>query len=179
MSAGTILAMSGDAIFMDYYSVLGPIDPQFQSQNWHFVPGLGYLQKYKELLEKINAAANPENVRGELAYLLNNFDPGNLFSVEQAKEHSMSLLEEWLPRHKFKSWKRTERSGRRVTPAMRKLRAKEIAEILADPERWHSHGRGIGLKYLIGDEIRLKIRNFGDDEKLNQKIGNYYHSGVA
>src|SRR5258708_5524285 len=28
MSAGTILAMSGDAIFMDYYSVLGPIDPQ-------------------------------------------------------------------------------------------------------------------------------------------------------
>jgi len=26
MSAGTILAMSGDAIWMDYYSVLGPID---------------------------------------------------------------------------------------------------------------------------------------------------------
>lgn len=27
MSAGTILVMSGDAVFMDYASVLGPIDP--------------------------------------------------------------------------------------------------------------------------------------------------------
>lgn len=26
-SAGTILALSGDRIYMDYYSVLGPIDP--------------------------------------------------------------------------------------------------------------------------------------------------------
>jgi len=28
MSAGTVLALSGDNIFMDYYSILGPIDPQ-------------------------------------------------------------------------------------------------------------------------------------------------------
>lgn len=27
-SAGTIFCMSGDKIYMDYYSVLGPIDPQ-------------------------------------------------------------------------------------------------------------------------------------------------------
>ena len=27
-SAGTILCMSGDGIYMDYFSVLGPIDPQ-------------------------------------------------------------------------------------------------------------------------------------------------------
>lgn len=31
MSAGTILVMSGDRILMDYYSVLGPIDPQIQN----------------------------------------------------------------------------------------------------------------------------------------------------
>jgi ClpP class serine protease len=28
MSAGTIFCMSGDKIFMDYASALGPIDPQ-------------------------------------------------------------------------------------------------------------------------------------------------------
>ena len=28
MSAGTVLAMSGDEILMDYHSCLGPIDPQ-------------------------------------------------------------------------------------------------------------------------------------------------------
>ena len=29
MSAGTVCALSGDNIYMDYYSQLGPIDPQF------------------------------------------------------------------------------------------------------------------------------------------------------
>ena len=32
MSAGTVLVMSGDAIWMDYYSVLGPIDPQVRTK---------------------------------------------------------------------------------------------------------------------------------------------------
>ena len=31
-SAGTVLAMSGDAIHMDYYSRLGPIDPQIETE---------------------------------------------------------------------------------------------------------------------------------------------------
>ncbi|HNX58178.1 MAG TPA: serine dehydrogenasease, partial [Spirochaetota bacterium] len=31
-SAGTIFCMSGDNILMDYYSVLGPIDPQVQNK---------------------------------------------------------------------------------------------------------------------------------------------------
>ena len=51
LSAGTILAMSGDAIHMDYYSVLGPIDPQIES-NGKLVPALGYLLRYQELLDK-------------------------------------------------------------------------------------------------------------------------------
>lgn len=41
-SAGTVLAMSGDVIRMDYYSVLGPIDPQVQV-NGRFTPAIGYL----------------------------------------------------------------------------------------------------------------------------------------
>ncbi len=31
-SAGTIFCMSGDNIYMDYFSVLGPIDPQVQNK---------------------------------------------------------------------------------------------------------------------------------------------------
>ena len=42
-SAGTVLALSGDEIYMDYYSVLGPIDPQFRTENGNQVPGMGYL----------------------------------------------------------------------------------------------------------------------------------------
>jgi ClpP class serine protease len=41
MSAGTVLALSGDAIHMDYYSVLGPIDPQVQKAGSRgFLPAL-------------------------------------------------------------------------------------------------------------------------------------------
>jgi len=50
MSAGTVLAMSGDAIWMDYFSVLGPIDPQVKSKSGGFIPAKGYLAEYAALL---------------------------------------------------------------------------------------------------------------------------------
>ena len=49
-SAGTIWCMSGDNIYMDYYSVLGPIDPQVKNKNNKFVPALGYLDKINEMI---------------------------------------------------------------------------------------------------------------------------------
>lgn len=51
-SAGTVLAMSGDAIHMDYYSRLGPIDPQVDAKSGNKVPALGYLERYSDLIEK-------------------------------------------------------------------------------------------------------------------------------
>ena len=38
MSAGTVLVMSGDAIHMDYFSVLGPIDPQVRDETGRQLP---------------------------------------------------------------------------------------------------------------------------------------------
>lgn len=174
-SAGTVLVLSGDDIYMDYYSVLGPIDPQLENNNERFVSGLGYLAKFKELKTIINNATNPESVRAELAYLLKKFDPAELFDLEQARSHSSELLVSWLPKHKFKDWNQTETTKRPVTENDRKSRANEIAEILVDPERWHSHGRGIGLRELESEEIKLKIINFGNDPDLNPKIRNYYN----
>lgn len=173
-SAGTVLVLSGDEIYMDYYSVLGPIDPQMENENDRFVSGLGYLAKYKELVSEINKAPTAEEVRAELAYLLKKFDPAELFDLEQSRTHSEDLLQAWLPRHKFKNWTETETTKKVVTEADRKERAKKIAEILGNPERWHSHGRGIGLAELTSDEIKLKIINFGDDDALNTNIRHYY-----
>ena len=173
-SAGTVLALSGDAIYMDYYSVLGPIDPQFEADG-RTVAGLGYLQKYNELRNFINTKEKePHEYRAELTYLLSKFDPAILFHLEQAKNHSLSLLTTWLPRHKFKYWKITQTRKMPVTPADRKKRAEEIGEILSNPERWHSHGRGIGLQELKSKEINLKINNFGENASLNKKIRRYY-----
>lgn len=173
-SAGTVLVLSGDEIFMDYYSVLGPIDPQLESENDRFVSGLGYLAKFKELTDKINNEPDPTKTRAELAYLLKKFDPAELFDLEQARTHSEDLLEAWLSQHKFKDWVQTETIGKKVTEEDRRARAKSIAQILGNPERWHSHGRGIGLKELTNEEIKLKIVDFGKDQILNKKIRSYY-----
>ena len=50
--------------------VLGPIDPQFERAQGHFVPGVGYLRKFEELLQRINRASDPAEVRAELACVL-------------------------------------------------------------------------------------------------------------
>lgn len=128
MSAGTVLAMSGDSIWMDYYSVLGPIDPQVEGQDGQLIPALGYLEKYQELIDK---AGQPGGLNdAELAFLLKRFDPGALYRYEQEKELSIALLMEWLCKYKFKDWTKTETQQIDVTPQLREERAKKIAEEL-------------------------------------------------
>lgn len=91
-SAGTVLVMCGDDIFMDYFSVLGPIDPQIQKDD-KMVPALGYLEQYNRLIDKSNKG---QLSTAELAFLINRFDPAELYMYEQAREMSISLLKEWL-----------------------------------------------------------------------------------
>ncbi len=174
-SAGTILVLSGDELYMDYYSILGPVDPQIEMDEGGNVPGMGYLAKFEELVSQINDTKKaPEETRAQLAYLIKRFDPAKLFTIEQSIEHSKSLLREWLPKYKFKLWTVKESSGAPVTDADRQQRADEIATILGDAKHWHSHGRGIGIKELESDLIKLKVVNYGDDKTLNRHISHYY-----
>ncbi len=171
-SAGTVLALSGDTIYMDYYSVLGPIDPQYQdSTGKELLPGIGYLIKYKELIKEINDPGSDS--KAELAYLVHNFDPGRLFHIEQGIDHGRALITEWLPKYKFKDWKRTESKKKPVTISLKKARARRIAKVLGDARKWHSHGRGIPMKELSGPSIKLKIDDFGKNEELNAAIRHY------
>ncbi len=124
-SAGTVLALSGDKIYMDYYSVLGPIDPQYRDSDGKFLPGYGYLAKFQEITEVINGSESTDSCRAELAYLVQKFDPALLFHIEQGIEHGISLITEWLPKYKFKDWKQTATKGKAVTDAMKKSRAKK------------------------------------------------------
>ena len=152
-SAGTVLALSGDRIYMDYYSVLGPIDPQYRGSDGNYHSGYGVLAKYKELVEKINQTTSRENVKAEFAILLKNFDQAQIFHIEQAIEHGIALITEWLPQYKFKSWAATETRGLKVTRKMKEERAKDIAGTLGNAAKWHSHGRGIPMHRLESDEL--------------------------
>jgi hypothetical protein len=169
-SAGTVLAMSGDSILMDYFSVLGPIDPQIEIDR-KMVPALGYLEQYKRLVEKSQAGTL---TTAELAFLVQRFDPAELYMYEQAKELSISLLKEWLVKYKFKNWKQTKTHRRPVTRKMKVARAEDIANTLNKIEKWNSHGRGIPMSVLRRD-LKLVIEDFGQNRALRDCIRDYHH----
>ena len=171
MSAGTVLAMSGDAIYMDYFSVLGPIDPQVPGAGGALVPALGYLTQFERLIKKSKNKAGLTHA--EEVYLITKFDPAELYRYEQERDLSISLLEKWLVTFKFKNWNLTRTRKKKVTPAMRRKRAKDIGMMLNDTEKWHSHGRGISRDVLVA-EVKLEIDDFGSNALLNEKVKGYY-----
>ncbi len=149
---------------MDYFSQLGPIDPQFLI-NDKWVPGLGYLEKFKELNKK-----SKDGTLTPLEYaLVDKMDLVDLHRYEQAREHSVELLEKWLTTYKFKNWSKTETNGNDVTPKMKRKRAKDIAMALNDTTRWHAHSRGIPMK-LLQDELQLKIEDISRYETLQERL---------
>jgi len=168
-SAGTVLAMSGDDIYMDYFSVLGPIDPQLPKDD-KMVPALGYLEQYDRLIKKSAAGTL---TTAELAFLINRFDPAELYMYEQARELSISLLKEWLVKYKFKNWKTTATRKVKVTKEMRVKRAEEIAKTLNKIDKWNSHGRGIHMAVLRRD-LKLLIRDFVETDGLSDCIKDYH-----
>jgi ClpP class serine protease len=167
LSAGTVLAMSGDRIYMDYFSILGPIDPQVEREG-KLVPALSYLTQYNRIMEKF---ANGTGTTADLA-LLNQMDLAELHSFEEAKKLSVELLEKWLSTYKFKDWVQTATQKMVVTDAMKETRAQEIASALANHERWHSHGRGISRETLRA-ELNLRIDDLETDPDVHRLARDY------
>ena len=152
-SAGTIFCMSGDNIFMDYFSQLGPIDPQVKSKDGKFVPALGYLDKVEEFLKK----AKEGTLTDAEFVILKNLDLAELRLYEQAKNLTIDLIKEWLTKYKFKNWTQHNSNGKVVTLKDKENRAKEIAGKLADSKKWCSHSRPINIDQLR--EMKLKIED--------------------
>lgn len=167
MSAGTIFCMSGDRIFMDYSSALGPIDPQVLLPDGSgYVAALGYLDKVNEITAK--HVLTPAD-----AVFLRSMDLGKLALYEQAKNLSISLLKKWLVAYKFKDWThhRTTNPGAAVSQEEKEARAEEIAAALSDNRRWHMHGRALGIEQL--KELRLEIDDYSKQDDLRVAIREY------
>ena len=168
-SAGTIFCMSGDKIFMDYFSVLGPIDPQVQNKEGKWVAALGYLDKVNEYIER---AKKGTLTNVEFA-ILKDFDLAELRSFEQARDLTIDLLKKWLVKYKFKNWTK-HNNGQDVTIEEKEQRAKEIAAHLSDNNDWKSHGRPINIEAL--KDLKLEIEDYSNNVELRMKIRDYYET---
>ncbi|WP_298136990.1 hypothetical protein [Acidiferrobacter sp.] len=93
---------------------------------------------------------------------------------EQAKDLSVALLKDWLTKYKFKDWatQRTNNIGAPVTMAEKEARPEEIATMLCDNKKWHSHGRMIGMETLRS-QLRLEIIDCGSDPELSKNVRLY------
>lgn len=171
MSAGTVFCTSGDRIYMDYSSSLGPIDPQvFNGKDW--VPALGYLDQVEKMLQK---AADDKLTNAEFL-ILQSQDLAMLSRYEQARALTVTLLKKWLVEYKFKDWTKhrtdPEKKNKQVTLAEKQTRAEEIAKLLGDNKTWHSHGRMIGPGTLTR-ALRLEIEDYSKDPELSRLIRSY------
>ncbi len=171
LSAGTIFCMSGDRIYMDYSSSLGPIDPQV-SVNDQYVPALGYLDQVEKLLQK---SKDGTLTAAEFA-ILKDLDLAMLRRYEQARDLTVTLLKNWLVKYKFKNWKTHQSDpkllGEIVTKKQKEGRAEEIATKLGNNSYWHSHGRMINIATLQ-NYLKLKIDDYSNDIKLRGTIRQY------
>jgi len=170
MSAGTILVMSGDEILMDYFAILGPIDPQVRKKDGSgLIPVNGYLSRYNELLQK---GIDKTISTVELTILIEKFDQGELYRYQKEKDLSEALLKEWLVKYKFKKWKRTKTHHRKVTRKIKIAVAARIAEMLNDSDMWHVHSRGIPIN-VVRRKLKLDVEDFGKKRPLSDEIRCY------
>lgn len=165
MSAGTVMVMSGDVIQMDYFSRLGPIDPQI-IRNGKYVPALSYLRQYEEIQKK---AAAQELTNADII-MIQTLDLAELDQIQLAAQLSISLITDWLSRYKFKDW---TKNGVLVSDKTKHARAQRIAKQLNDQNKWLVHGHGIH-KDILEKDLRLKIDDYTKDAKLKSLVWEYF-----
>lgn len=158
-SAGTILVLSGNNIFMTDTGSLGPIDAQVRIGR-----SVVSAHDYKEWVDlKREEAAKNGSLNPFDAVMVAQISPGELYGVINSLEFAKDLVKCWLEDHKFKNWTETRTSKTSVTHEMRKSRAHKVAEMFCDHTAWRTHGRSLKIEDLKEDLI---IERIDDDPKL-------------
>jgi Serine dehydrogenase proteinase len=155
-SAGTLLALSGDDIFMTETGSLGPVDAQMKIGR-STISADSYMEWVKQKREEAEKGKlNPFD-----ALMTSQISPGEIGLVNDALNFAKDLAKDWLPKYKFKDWNETEDRKEPVTPNDKVTRANEIVDELVKHSRWRTHGRSLKIQDL--DDIGLKIQNMDVD----------------
>lgn len=162
-SAGTILVLSGDNIYMTDTGSLGPIDAQVKIGR-----SIVSAHDYKEWVnQKRDEAAKLGSLNPFDAVMVAQISPGELYGVINSLEFAKDLVKVWLEQYKFKNWTVTKKNKTPVTDEMRRNRAHEVAEMFCDHTTWRTHGRSLKIEDL--KEV-LEIRRIEDDKALEDII---------
>lgn len=158
-SAGTILALSGDNIYMCETGSLGPIDAQIKI-------GRSVVSAYdykKWIDEKRTEASTTGKLNPFDAIMVAQISPGEIYGVTNSLDFAKILVQDWLVKYKFKNWTITQSSKKKVTKKMKEERANEIADYLCKHTEWKTHGRSLKI-----DDLKdlLQIENIDESPQL-------------
>lgn len=159
-SAGTLMAMSADDIYMTDSGSLGPIDAQMRIGR-SVISAFDYVNWINE---KREAVKNGIPLNAVDATMIAQITPGELEGAVNSLNFAIDKLKEWLPKYKFKNWTITETSKTHVTSDKKIQRADDIATEMANHKRWRDHGKSLKIADL--ESLGLKINRIDDDESL-------------
>ena len=162
-SAGTILVLSGDNIYMTETGSLGPIDAQVKIGRY-----IVSAHDYKAWIEEKKEEASQTGRLNPLdAIVVSQISPGEIYGVINSLEYAKDLVKKWLCEYKFKNWSETETRKIKVTSEMKKERASHVAEYLCNHMAWRTHGRSLKIEDL---QDLIKIERIDDDKRLSDIV---------
>ena len=151
-SAGTILVMCADNIYMCSTGSLGPIDAQVKIGR-SVVSAYDYKKWIDDKRKEV--AVNGGKLNPTDAVILAQISPGELYGIVNSLNFAKDLVQDWLVKYKFKNWTTTSGHNTLVTEEMKKERASQIAEKLCNHMDWHTHGRSLKMEDLK-DELLIE-----------------------
>lgn len=160
MSAGTMLACSGDEIVMGKHSFLGPIDPQFILQTsigLQSVPAHAILEQFEKAQKDIGE--NPKLLSSWLP-MLNQYGPALLVQCNNQIQFGQQLVESWLNNFMFKGEDGSN--------------AKRIAEYLSHHGNFKTHSKHINS--IEAKKLGLKIIDLEHNQTFQEAVLSVFHA---
>lgn len=152
-SAATMLALSGNEIFLGEGAELGPIDPQLHIVNQQrqvIVPAGAAIAQFQRIHAEV--VLDPQKLRGWLP-IIGQYGPSFLQECHNAINLSGTLVANWLQEYMFHGEQGAED------------RANTVSQWLANHTNFNTHSRPVWMEQLLTVEPTLKIRKFSDVSK--------------
>ena len=171
MSAGTLFVLSGNSIWMDQRSFIGPIDPQVKAKSGEWVPAQSILK----ILEIIHEEGDKQlKTGGQVPWhyvrLLDGMDHRQIGNAFTSSEYVVKMASEFLYKYKFRDWNNHLVTGAPVTD--------EIASLLGKNDHWKSHAHGIDRK-TVKEVLKIKVEDIesipGFEKSVRQLWALYYY----
>ena len=159
MSAGTMISLAADRIWMGRQSQLGPIDPQLFTQNRQ-ASAMAIVEQFEEARDDILANRDLAHV---WAPLLQSQGPSLLKEAQNALAYSERMVAEWLERWML--------SGS-TDPSPRE-HAQRVAHYFNNATQHKSHGRRIDRDEARGQG--LEIVDLEESQDLQEAVLTAYH----